>query len=306
MNNWLNKLERRFGRYAVPNLIVYLIGAYCIGFVLNKFAPTVLNYLNFQPYYILHGQIWRLVTWICMPTDSNIIFLLIMMVFYYQLGTALERAWGTFRFNAYIIGGILLTEAGGLLVYGFLYVVFGQAVAVATSAMMGVMISTNYINMSIFLAFATLYPDMEVLLYFILPIKMKWMALVYVVIMAFNVWDSYQSIYSVTQSAVVSLWYAGVLLLCIVMSLLNFLIFFLSTRNVGRYAPHEVRRRQKFKAQTRRPQQNYEGGAKHKCAVCGRTELDDPTLEFRFCSRCEGNYEYCQDHLFTHQHIRRQ
>ena len=102
--NWLNKLERKFGRYAVPNLIVYLIGAYSVGFVLNMVAPNILGFLNFQPYYILHGQIWRLITWILMPTDSNIIFLLIMMMFYYQLGTALERAWGTFRFNAYAYG----------------------------------------------------------------------------------------------------------------------------------------------------------------------------------------------------------
>lgn len=76
--NWLNKLERKFGRYAVPNLIVYLIGAYSVGFVLNMVAPNILGFLNFQPYYILHGQIWRLITWILMPTDSNIIFLLIM------------------------------------------------------------------------------------------------------------------------------------------------------------------------------------------------------------------------------------
>lgn len=72
--NWLNKLERKFGRYAVPNLIVYLIGAYSVGFVLNMVAPNILGFLNFQPYYILHGQIWRLITWILMPTDSNIIF----------------------------------------------------------------------------------------------------------------------------------------------------------------------------------------------------------------------------------------
>ena len=274
--NWLNKLERKFGRYAVPNLIVYLIGAYSVGFVLNMVAPNILGFLNFQPYYILHGQIWRLITWILMPTDSNIIFLLIMMMFYYQLGTALERAWGTFRFNAYIIGGILLTEVGSLLAYGLIYLFMGGSFAHTASTMMGQMISTSYINMSIFLAFATLYPDMQVLLYFIIPIKMKWMAAVYVVIM----------------------------LLCIVMSLLNYLIFFLSTRNLSRYTPHEVHRRQQFKAQMREPRP-CSGIAKHKCAVCGRTELDDPNLQFRFCSKCEGNYEYCQDHLFTHQHIRR-
>lgn len=169
--NWLNKLERKFGRYAVPNLIVYLIGAYSVGFVLNMVAPNILGFLNFQPYYILHGQIWRLITWILMPTDSNIIFLLIMMMFYYQLGTALERAWGTFRFNAYIIGGILLTEVGSLLAYGLIYLFMGGSFAHTASTMMGQMISTSYINMSIFLAFATLYPDMQVLLYFIIPIK---------------------------------------------------------------------------------------------------------------------------------------
>ena len=83
--NWLNKLERKFGRYAIPNLIMYLIGAYSVGFVLNMVAPKILGFLNFQPYYILHGQIWRLITWILMPTDSNIIFLLIMMMFYISL-----------------------------------------------------------------------------------------------------------------------------------------------------------------------------------------------------------------------------
>ena len=92
--------------------------------------------------------------------------------------------------------------------------------------------------------------------------------------------------------------------IAIFMSLLNFIIFFMSTRNYKRYAPHEVHRRQKFKAEMRKPT-GYPDGVRHKCAVCGRTEKDDPTLEFRFCSKCEGDYEYCQDHLFTHQHMRR-
>lgn len=302
--NWLNKLERKIGKYAIPNLIVYLIGAYSIGFVLRMVAPGILSYLNFQPYYILHGQIWRIATWIFMPTDTNILFLLIMMIFYYQLGTTLERTWGTFRFNAYIFGGILLTEVGSLLAYGLIYLFAGQAMAFTASAIMGQLISTTYINMSIFLAFATMYPDMQILLYFIIPIKMKWMAIFYVVMMVFNVWEVYQSVYSYTQSGTSALWYAGIMLLCIVLSLLNFLIFFLSTRNLNRYTPHEIHRRQQFKSQMREPRPGS-GIAKHKCAVCGRTELDDPNLEFRFCSKCEGNYEYCQDHLFTHQHIRR-
>ena len=83
-----------------------------------------------------------------------------------------------------------------------------------------------------------------------------------------------------------------------------FLIFFLSGRDVKRYAPKEVKRRQEFKRQVAEPRPGS-GLSRHKCAVCGRTELTNPELEFRYCSKCEGNYEYCQDHLFTHQHIHR-
>ena len=257
--NWLNKLERKFGNWAIPNLIVWLIGAYTIGFVLYQVNPSIIGLLMLSPYHILHGQIWRLITWVFMPTDTNLVYLLIMALFYYQLGTTLERTWGTFRFNVYIFGGMLFTVIGAFLLYGI---------------------------MSIFLAFACMYPDMQVLLMFIIPIKMKWMAAVYGVLIALSFFET---------------GWAG--RMAIFMSLLNFIIFFFSTRNLKRYTPHEVHRRQKFKADMRTPQ-GYAGGAKHKFAVCGRTELDDPTLEFRFCSKCEGNYEYCQDHLFTHQHIR--
>jgi hypothetical protein len=301
--NWLNKLERKIGRYAIPNLVIWLIGAYAIGFVLHLVSPSILNYLNFQPYYICHGQIWRIITWIFQPTDTNIIFLLIMMLFYYQLGTVLERTWGTFRFNVYIIGGILVTALGCLLIYGISYLIFGSTVAHLVSQLMGAYVSTTYINMSIFLAFAAMYPDMQVMLYFIIPIKMKWMALVYVLMLGYNVISTFRAYYAYYGAGMAWL-VAGVLVVIILLSLLNFLIFFLSTRNLQRFTPHEVHRRQQFKAQMREPRPGS-GITKHKCAVCGRTEKDDPTLEFRFCSKCEGNYEYCQDHLFTHQHIRR-
>ena len=141
--------------------------------------------------------------------------------------------------------------------------------------------------MSIFLAFAVMYPDMQVMLYFIIPIKMKWMAIVYAVLTLYEF--------------IVSGWAGRV---AIFMSLLNFIIFFFSTRNFKRYSPHEIHRRQQFKSQMRQPRPGS-GITRHKCAICGRTELDDPNLEFRFCSKCDGNYEYCQDHLFTHKHIKK-
>lgn len=283
--NWLNKLEHKIGRYAVPNLIVWLIGAYMAGFVLYMAAPGVLGYLVLSPYHILHGQVWRLVTWVFMPTQTNLLFLLIMAMFYYQLGMSLEQTWGSFRFNVYIFGGMIFTVIGAFLLY-FIFILTGAADLPQISSAIAWSTSTNYINMSIFLAFAVMYPQMQVMLYFIIPIKMKWMAIVYLVITLYDF--------------IVSGWAGRI---AIFMSLLNFIIFFLSTRNLSRYTPHEIHRRQRFRSQMREPQWGN-GVSKHKCAICGRTELDDPNLEFRFCSKCEGNYEYCNEHLFTHQHIR--
>ncbi len=282
--NWLNKLERRMGKFAISNLIVFLIGAYVIGFAIGLMNPGLLGYLSLSPYHILHGQVWRIITWILMPTESNILFLLIMALFYYQLGTVLERTWGTFRFNVYIFGGMLFTVLGAFILYFIYAAVYGWTAMGNLSLILSYGFSTNYINMSIFLAFATMYPDMEVLLMFILPIKMKWMAYVYAIITVFNL--------------IMADWAGRV---AIIMSLMNFLIFFFSTRNYHRVSPKEIHRKRVFKAQMREPRAGS-GITKHKCAICGRTELDDPSLEFRFCSKCEGNYEYCQDHLFTHTH----
>ena len=276
--NWLNKLERKFGRYAIHNLTLYLIGGYIIGFGVYMFVPNLLNLLTLEPAYILHGQIWRIISWVLIPPSGNIFTTGIMMLFYYSLGTALERTWGAFRYNVYIFSGILFTVIGAFLLY---LIVGVDAVGY------GVFFSTYYINMSIFLAFAVSYPDMEVLLYFILPIKMKWMALVYAAL----------TIYDLVRGNLFTR-------IAIIASLLNFIVFFLSSRNVKPYMPKEQMRKRKFKQEQERPHMTYAGGARHRCAVCGRTELDDPNLEFRFCSKCNGNYEYCQDHLFTHEHVK--
>lgn len=282
MNNLLNKLERKLGRYAIPNLIVWLLGGYAIGLALLFAVPDVLSLMTLEPYYILRGQVWRLLTWVLMPPDSSLLFTVIMMLFYFQLGQSLERTWGTFRFNVYIFGGILFTILGAFLLYGISYVVNGVPVLG-----MGYYFTTNYINMAIFLAFAVCYPEMQVMLYFIIPIKMKWLAIVYGVMILF---------------IMVQTGWAG--RVAIIMSLLNFLVFYLSTRNYRRVSPREFRRRQAFKANMRQSAPRP-GVTKHKCAICGRTELDGDNLEFRFCSRCEGNYEYCQDHLFSHKHVGR-
>lgn len=285
--NWLVKLERKLGRFAVPNLIKWLIGAYTIGFVIVNINPTILQYMLLDPHAILHGQVWRLITWIFIPTSGDLISLLFFALLYYQLGSALERQWGTFRFNVYIFGGMLFTIIGAFALYGIMAIIYEPALWELASLSVASGVNTGYIYMSIFLAFAVMFPELQVMLMFIIPIKMKWMAIAYGVITLLQFFQS---------------GWAGKI--CIFMSLLNFLIFFLSTRNLQRYTPHEVHRRQQFKRQMREPRPGS-GITKHKCAVCGRTEVSNPELEFRFCSKCEGNYEYCQDHLFTHQHIRR-
>ena len=283
--NFLNKMERKIGKYAIPNLMIYLIAAYCIGFVIYTVNPNFMLMLTLSPYHILHGQVWRLITWILMPTDTRVFSLLIMALLYYQLGSALERSWGTFRFNVYIFGGMLFTVIGAFILYG-IYAAAGTGSLETISLISSLTFTTNYINLTIFLAFAVMYPEMQILLFFIIPVKMKWMAAVYAVLIAINL--------------ILTSWGGRI---AIIMSVLNFLIFFLSTRNYRRVSPKEIHRKQVFKAQMREPRRGSMV-TKHKCAVCGRTELDDPNLEFRFCSKCDGNYEYCQDHLFTHQHIK--
>lgn len=280
--NWLDKLERKLGRFAIPNLTVYLLVGYVIGFGIVNLMRDMVGYLTLEPALILRGQVWRLISWVLIPPTDNLISLVFLVLLYYSLGTALERTWGSFRYNVYIFSGLLFTVLAVFGLYTFYYFRYGVEVPLSAVGLIG----TNYITMSIFLAFAVIYPDMEVMLYFILPIKMKWMALVYVVLAGYDFING------------------GIgIRVAIGASLLNFVIFFLSTRNYKRFGPREQARKAKFKKQSR-PHMTYTNGAHHRCAVCGRTELDDPCLEFRFCSKCNGNYEYCQDHLFTHEHVK--
>lgn len=282
--NFLNKMERKYGRYAIHNLTKYMIGCYAIGYILvylgQMFGANFFQYLLLSPYHIMHGQIWRIVSWILIPpSSSNIIFVLIMLSFYYYLGTALERTWGAFRYNVYILGGMLCTVIGAFILY------FISGPNEMFSLINGMSFSTYYINLSIFLAFAMNYPDMEVLFMMIIPIKIKYLALLDV---AYLLYDLIRGGWG-TRTVIIA-------------SLLNFIIYFLMTRNYRRISPQEIHRKQQFKKVVH-PQMTP-GGTRHKCAVCGRTEKDGEHLEFRYCSKCNGNYEYCQDHLFTHQHIK--
>ena len=283
--NWIDKLERKFGRYGIHNLTIYIVICYVLGYILMYANPGLLSMMSLEPAMILRGQIWRLVTWVIYPpsTGNFLLFAISILFFYYPIGTSLERTWGTFRYNLYIFMGLLFVMAAAFLTYfitGRMYLV-------------GSVFTTYYVSMSVFLAYAASYPDMQILLWFVIPIKMKWMAWVYGIIIVYNM---------VTYIR----YGAWVMAVPIVASFLNFILFFLSGRNMQRYPPKEVKRRRDFQKAMAQSRVNPKTGgiAKHKCAICGRTELDDPNLEFRFCSKCNGNYEYCQDHLFTHEHVK--
>ena len=282
--NWIDKLERKYGRFGIQNLTMYVIICYVVGYVLVYINPSLLSMMSLEPVLILHGQIWRIITWVIYPpsTTSFLWFILAIVFFYYPIGTSLERTWGKFRYTLYIFSGILFSVIGAFILY-FITGAYG----------IGSLFNTYYISLSVFLAYALSYPDMNIYLWFVIPIKMKWMAVVYG---AFIIYDMGTYVRS-------GQWYMAV---PIVASLLNFALFFFSTRNMQRYNPKEVKRRKEFKKAVASSRVNPATGGitKHKCAICGRTEKDDPNLEFRFCSKCNGNYEYCQDHLFTHQHVK--
>lgn len=278
---WINKMERKYGRYAVHNLSAYIIALYAAGYLMQAISPEILSYLTLEPVFIMRGQIWRLVSWVLIPPYGLDLFTIIMLYFYYSVGTTLERTWGAFRYNLYIFSGILFTVLGAFLLYAILRFMYPGVLPTMGSAF-----STYYISMSILLAFTATYPDAQVMLYFFIPIKMKWLGIFYGVML----------LLSFVQNG----WASRVV---IIASIFNFIVFFLATRKWYRYSPKEQKRKYEFKKAVAPSRVKNAQPTHHKCAVCGRTEADGDYLEFRFCSKCNGNYEYCQDHLFTHEHV---
>ncbi len=280
---FFQKMERKFGKYAIRNLMYYIMLLYAAGLVLQIVMPQIYwNYLCLNAGAIVHGQIWRIVTFLIYPPVSmssfgaapasmlsDLLFNGIALSLYYSLGTTLERTWGAFKFNVYFFMGVL----GHVLASVIAYLFFGQLL----------LLTTTYLNLSLFFAFAAMYPDLQFLLFMVIPVKAKVLA----------IFDGIFFLYGfIVGNAATRC--------AIVLSLANFLIFFLMTRNLNRYAPKEVKRRREFRNQTKIIPKN---GTRHRCAVCGRTENDGENLEFRYCSKCAGGLEYCQDHLYTHQHV---
>ncbi len=336
MNTWLYKLERKYGKLAIHNLTTIMMVCYALGFVIDLMSGymdvDIASMLTLNPYLILHGQVWRLISWVLIfpHSGTSFIFVLITLLFYFSIGRTMEAVWGDFRYTLYILSGILFTIVGAFILYGIAYIEFkdifadggfilnGQAMeakeiftrslmvtrgerVVTTPAVWFSDVTTFYVSMSLFLAYATTFPEHRVLLYFIIPIKVKWLGYLYAGLMVFSVVEDIfdQQYYDIVV---------------IVMSLLNFLLFFFSTRDFRKISPMEARRKRTYREKVRyanvqsRQEAQHEGKqvfTRHKCAICGKTELDGASLQFRYCSKCDGNYEYCEEHLYTHEHVKR-
>lgn len=270
------EFERKYARYAIHNLMYYITILYAVGLVIWLFDPEIyIRYLCLDMEQVFHGQIWRLVTFLVFPPSFGVwqfttaFFGIIALFMYHSLGQTLENVWGAFRFNVFFFMGVIAQILAAVLGY----LVFGQVW----------IMTTGFINSSIFLAFAMYFPDAQFLMFFILPVKAKWLAIA----------ECGAYLYSFLVGNMATR--------CeLVVSLINIIVFFAITRNYKRYAPKEIRRQKQFKQEVKIVPR---AAARHKCAVCGRTEKDGAELEFRYCSKCEGSYEYCQDHLYTHKHV---
>ena len=179
----MSDLERKFGKYAVRDLSLKLIILYLVGYAIYYLRPQVLYYMTLNPYAIIHGQVWRIISWLLIPPQvSNIFFMAIMLFFYYSIGTSLERVWGTWRYNVFIFTGILLTVAAAFVWMGFAYLTGAPGALSVGGAKeyfgyYSLAFSTYYINMGIFFAYALTFPDAMVLMFFIIPVKVKWLGI---------------------------------------------------------------------------------------------------------------------------------
>ncbi len=271
--NFFRNMEYRFGKYAVRNLMKYIVMLYISGIFLSLMNPTYyFEVLSLNPAEILHGQVWRLVTWLVCPPASGIFFNLIAIYLYFSLGTTLERTWGTFRFNVYFFMGVICHIAASFIIYfltGNIY-----------------LLTTYYLNESLFLAFAATFPELTFMLFYILPIKAKWL----------GVFIGAQFVVEFVMGGLATKIAIGV-------SMLNFIIFFLMTRNARPINVKQVKRRQEFRTEVKKAEVAKMRPVRHTCAVCGCTEVTKPDMDFRYCSKCAGGREYCMDHLYTHQHV---
>lgn len=298
---FIQLLEKKFGRYSIPNLMKYIIALYAVGLLIYSANPHAYIYLGLDVNLVLKGQVWRLFTFLIPLISFNgIFFVIIKCYLFYMIGNALENAWGSFRLNLYFFSAVIFNIVAAFIVYGIFRVnILGTNLANNMIInMLQISSPLDIIYSSMFFAFAALHPNTQFLIYFIIPVKVKYLAWVSGAMYIYNIYRFISVGYILG-------------IIPIIVSMANFVIFFMTSRNYRSISPRELERRAKFRRQMNEGRRHgnvteFKGRSvitRHKCAVCGKTELDDDDLEFRFCSKCDGNYEYCMEHLFTHEHV---
>lgn len=282
---FIEKLERKYGRIAIPHIIRYIVFAKAITYlaclITNSFGLDLASFLWFDSSAIMNGhQFWRLFSFILLPSETTIYGLLYIAIFLYFtffLGEILEREWGAFRLNIYLLIGYLCAVGAGLL--------FKLPAGYVTDSI---------IHESMFLAFATLFPERQVLIFYFIPVKVKWVGIVTAVLLVINI----------AGNLAAGEWqFALFILLC----LLNYILFF-APRLFSLIKDGSRKQQYQDKIRTAGPYVSPSRGNVvgdkpfHRCAVCGITDLDDPNMTFRYCSECNGSYEYCANHLRNHEH----
>lgn len=255
----LDALEKKFRRLAIPNLTLYLIVGQAIFFLVLVSHKNLYPRMILFPQAVLDGQWWRLLTFAFMPPRMNVAWAAVELYMLYIMGSALETNWGAFRYNLYLLIGYLATLAVTFSVPG--------------------MIATNmYWLGSILLAFAVLYPDFQILLFFIIPMKAKWIALATWLLYGYSM---------VTGTTMVRM--------LILASVANYALFFGGDiiRKI-RGTHRTIQRRSEAVREAER--------AFHRCSVCGKTDKSHPDMEFRYCPDCDGAPCYCMDHIHDHEH----
>ncbi len=273
--------------FGIPNLMIYLIVANVTIYVLDLVSNRMLsNMLELDPGLILSGQVWRLFTFVLVPTVMKPIWFFFSMFFYYFMGTTMEREWGTAKFTMFYLTGALLTLLSAFVSHFVFHSVWPYGTGL------------YYIHRSLFLAFATLYPEAPMRFYFIIPIKAKWLAALWLFMELYDIINLSSGLLTILLP---------IMLLPLLSAILNYLLYFWS--DVGAlFGRAQARRRHQTSAQTinfkkAQKELRQRRGYLHKCAVCGVTDQDDPDMEFRYCSKCSGYYCYCANHINNHTHV---
>ena len=289
----MKKLRNRFERFCfqhrnwgIPNLMLYITVGSALVYFFTMATENALLYewLAFDRSLILRGQVWRLLSYALLMNSSNVFFTVLMLVCYYSIGRAMENVWGTLRFNLFYLCGILIMD-----IYCMIFNCYADV---------------YYLNLSLFLAYATMYPDAQFMIMFIIPVKAWILALVDLVLVLLGLLTSVfpYNLFSVLSIANYFLFFGKDVLRVIPISWqANFRRLFRKRpkKKAGDVKPIPFPTAGSYQATVAKPKAPYT----HRCVVCGRTDVSDPDLEFRYCSRCSGYHCYCQDHISNHTHI---